>query len=266
MVVIVAFSFYTDLGTSVFLSWTGFIGTLLPVANCWVMFSLYPEGTTTGDVGASVFGYLDFLVIVLLTFYLDFATNAKMYALSWQAYFSMCFLNPSDDTTFSRGIRDLQLHSAEVGALMGTVIGCIMAVFVSIVPTSISALGRAQHMLLDVVWCHGRLLEQLLDLGGPHMQEHTVVVFAQEVQGLQEQLRDIKNLLENSWWECFDLGRAGQARAMMLDLCSSLEVLNDWLEAMVMAVQHSLVCIRGGGRPPFPVFQGRPSSDLPRCS
>ena len=33
-----AFSFYTDLGTSVFLAWTGFYGTLLPVANCWLMF------------------------------------------------------------------------------------------------------------------------------------------------------------------------------------------------------------------------------------
>lgn len=38
VVVIVAFSFYTDLGTSVFLAWTGFYGTLLPVANCWLMF------------------------------------------------------------------------------------------------------------------------------------------------------------------------------------------------------------------------------------
>ena len=32
---------------------------------------------------------------------------------------------------------------------------------------------------------------------------------------------------------------AARARAMMIHLCSSLEVLNDWLEAMVMAVQHS---------------------------
>lgn len=210
VVVIVAFSLYTDLGTTVFLAWTGFYGTLLPVANCWVMFALFPEGTANGNPYATVFGYIDFLIIVLLMFFLDFATNAKMYALSWQAYFTMCFLNPFNDATFSRGIRDLQLHSAETGALMGTVVGCVLAVLASIGPTCISAHARTQNMLLDVVWCHGRLLEQLLDLGGAHMQEHTVVVFAEEVRGLQEQLQEIKRLLDNSWWECFGLGMAGR--------------------------------------------------------
>ena len=93
---------------------------------------------------------------------------------------------------------------------MGTVVGCVLAVVASIGPTCISAHARTQNMLLDVVWCHGRLLEQLLDLGGAHMQEHTVVVFAEEVRGLQEQLQEIKRLLDNSWWECFGLGMAGR--------------------------------------------------------
>ena len=111
----------------------------------------------------------------------------------------MCFLNPSDETSFSAGIRALQLHSAETGALMGTVIGCVLAVVMAVAPSCTSALGRAQHMTLEVVWCHGRLLEQLLNQGGPQMQGHAVVVFAEEVRGLQEQLKEINRLLEISW-------------------------------------------------------------------
>lgn len=39
--------------------------------------------------------------------------------------------------------------------------------------------------------------------------------------------------------ECFDLGAAGQSRLMLLEMCRSIDFLNDWLESMVMAVQHA---------------------------
>lgn len=83
-------------------------------------------------------------------FALGFATNAKMYALSWQAYFSMCFLNPFDKTCFSRGLADVHLQGAETGAFMGTLIGCVLAIFVAALPKNISALNRAQDMVLTV--------------------------------------------------------------------------------------------------------------------
>jgi hypothetical protein len=35
--------------------------------------------------------------------------------------------------------------------------------------------------------------------GKPASQEHTAVVFAEEVRGLHEQLGEIKNLLNSSW-------------------------------------------------------------------
>lgn len=133
----------------------------------------------------------------------------------------MCFLNPSDETSFSSGIRALQLHSAESGALMGTVIGCVLAVLMAVVPNCISALGRAQHMTLEVVWCHGRLLEQLLNQGGPQMQGHAVVVFAEEVRGLQQQLKEISRLLEISW----SLGFCRVSEALGLFLCSGGNVM-----------------------------------------
>lgn len=44
VVVILAFTLYLDLGSTVNSAWTGFYGTLLPVLNCWLMFSLYPDG------------------------------------------------------------------------------------------------------------------------------------------------------------------------------------------------------------------------------
>lgn len=239
VVVILAFTLYLDLGSTVNSAWTGFYGTLLPVLNCWLMFYLYPNGVKHDDMSSKVFGWVDFFVFVLLTFALGFATNAKMYALSWQAYFSMCFLNPFDTTIFSRGAADVQLQAAETGALMGTIIGCVFAIFVAILPRNISALNKAQDLMIDLAWSHGRLLEQLLEMGCFRMQPQAASVFAVEVQNLQQQLEEIRSLLSISWWECFDLGAAGQSRLMLLEICRSVDFLNDWLEAMVMAVQHA---------------------------
>ena len=51
------------------------------------------------------------------------------------------------------------------------------------------------------------------------------------------------SLSTRSFWsktqECFDLGAAGQSRLMLLEMCGSIDFLNDWLESMVMAVQHA---------------------------
>ena len=41
--------------------------------------------------------------------------------------------------------------------------------------------------------------------------------------------------------ECFDLGVAGRSRLMLLEMCRNIDFLNDWLESMVMAVQHATV-------------------------
>ncbi|CAE7336161.1 unnamed protein product [Symbiodinium sp. KB8] len=237
VVVIVVFTLYKDLGSTVVLAWTGFYGTLLPVLNCWLIFYLFPDGVKKDETWTKVFGWVDFLVFVLLMFGLGFATNGKMYALSWQAYFSMCFLNPFDQTLFSQGL-DVQLHAAETSALTGTIIGCIFALLVA-AWMNISALRKAQHMMLDLTWSHGRLLEQLLEMGCLRMRPQAASVFAVEVQSLQQQLLEIRGLLKSSWWECFDLGAAGQSRLMLLEMCRNLDFLIGWLESMVMAVQHA---------------------------
>ena len=100
-------------------------------------------------------------------------------------------------------------------------------------------LRKAQHMMLDLTWSHGRLLEQLLEMGCLRMRPQAASVFAVEVQSLQQQLLEIRGLLKSSWWECFDLGAAGQSRLMLLQMCHNLDFLIGWLESMVMAVQHA---------------------------
>ena len=55
--------------------------------------------------------------------------------------------------------------------------------------------------MLDLTWSHGRLLEQLVELGALKMRPQAASVFAVEVQNLQHDLDEIRELLNNSWWE-----------------------------------------------------------------
>ena len=55
--------------------------------------------------------------------------------------------------------------------------------------------------MVDLSWSHGRLLQQLVEMGALKMRPQAASVFAVEVQHLQEDLEEIRELLKNSWWE-----------------------------------------------------------------
>jgi len=62
-------------------------------------------------------------------------------------------------------------------------------------------LGIWQDLMVDLSWSHGRLLQQLVEMGALKMRPQAASVFAVEVQHLQQDLEEIRELLKNSWWE-----------------------------------------------------------------
>ena len=55
--------------------------------------------------------------------------------------------------------------------------------------------------MVDLSWSHGRLLQQLVEMGALKMRPQAASVFAVEVQHLQQDLEEIRELLKNSWWD-----------------------------------------------------------------
>jgi len=248
VVVMLAFTLWKDLGSTVALAWSGFGGTMLAVANCWLMFGLYPHGFDGDNHDAVRFGWVDFLVFSWLVINLDFATNAKMFALSWQAYFTMCFLNPQDATVFSEGFSNISLTCAESAAVMGSILGIAAALLCSLFPTTISALGMAQDLAVQIAWSHGELLVQLADHGTAKQGQQETTTFFAELKQLRKQTLQLEAYLSNSWWECFDLGRTGRARARMGKLCPVLHALSDWAQAVLMAIESADLQERENGQ------------------
>lgn len=237
VVVMLAFTLYKDVGSTVQLAWSGYYGTMLSVVNCYIMFTIFPDGGGSGS--AWWFGVADLVVIVWVVIAGNFHTNAKMFFLSWQAYFSMCFLNPSNDAIFSHSILRLTLDGEDTSAMMGTIWGCIFAILCTLIPNDVSALRQAQTTVLSIAWEQGAIWQRLLAhcSEGPGTLERELL--RSEMRTLRETVGQLPGQLTNSWWECFDLGRSGALRARMCKVKPALVKLQGWLEAAWFALEKS---------------------------
>eukprot|EP00418_Pyrodinium_bahamense_P037241 CAMPEP_0179208274 /NCGR_PEP_ID=MMETSP0796-20121207/103867_1 /TAXON_ID=73915 /ORGANISM="Pyrodinium bahamense, Strain pbaha01" /LENGTH=1072 /DNA_ID=CAMNT_0020913223 /DNA_START=59 /DNA_END=3274 /DNA_ORIENTATION=+ len=241
-VVIIVFTVYLDLGNTLALAWYNFAGTLLPTVNCLLMFQLYPNGCS--DAGAYSrawwFGMINLLVFIMLQMCLNWNAGVRMFAVSWQVYFSMCFINPDDDTHFSKGFRNIILEGAAVSPLVGTVLGCVIAVLCfafSPFGYSFSCLGSAQETALTLAWEEGRQWRRMISYFCA--KERTVVIdkITGEADEMQHDVLKLEGLLgSNSWWECFDFGRPGMVRAHLINLDGTINQMHDWLRGALQAM------------------------------
>eukprot|EP00930_Biecheleria_cincta_P034772 TRINITY_DN23988_c0_g1_i1.p1 TRINITY_DN23988_c0_g1~~TRINITY_DN23988_c0_g1_i1.p1 ORF type:complete len:961 (+),score=134.33 TRINITY_DN23988_c0_g1_i1:67-2949(+) len=240
VIVMVAFTLWKDLGTTVSLAWSAFYGTLMAIANCWFMYYFYPFGIGEGQAFSHAwwFCWLDFVVFVVIMIVFNFATNAKMFALSWQAYFTMCFINPWNTTVFSNGLLSVTFKSGDMGALMSTVWGCSIALVAALIPNLMSALKMARDTVLDLTWSHGRLLEELIEHGAADVGSQESLSFSNEVREFRKQIEKLEEYLANSWWESFDMGRSGRSRLRLSKLSYLMRELNDWLEYCTAAAEQ----------------------------
>jgi len=241
-VVILCFTVYQDLGTTVSFAWYNFAGTVLPVLNALFMYGWYPQGSSIdGEFSMTWWiGFINFAVFIALMMVLKWPVGIRMFAVSWQAYFSMCFLNPNDTTHFSPGITNILLEGAAVGPLIGTVIGCVASVLcLCFWPggTTLTALGSAQELAMEVAWSEGNLWRHMIK----HYTGKERSVLVDKLQGECEQNRTRLNSLTgclgaNSWWECFDLGRTARIRAHLIESSKKLIFMHDWLRSAVLTM------------------------------
>mmetsp|Transcript_9364 Transcript_9364/g.24178 ORF Transcript_9364/g.24178 Transcript_9364/m.24178 type:complete len:1018 (+) Transcript_9364:73-3126(+) len=243
-VVIICFTVYMDLGTTLSLAWYNLAGTLLPVLNCQIMYGIFPNGSTDGGLYSTVWwaGLINFMVFMLMMMAMKWPVGIRMFAVSWQAYFSMCFLDPEDDTHFSNGATSLMLDGAAVGPLIGTVIGCCLAVLpLAFFPggTTLSALSTAQDQSIKLAWNEARLWSRMIKYFKG--SEKTVLVdrLIGDCDALHHSVTAFSaNLGSNSWWECFDMGKPGRVRAHMVQLSEGINYMNDWLRGGVFAMKN----------------------------
>jgi len=240
VVVIICFSVFMDLGNTVACAWYNFYGTLLPTINVILMYSFYPHGATAheGDF-VWYFGLADFIIFNGAFLMLKVPVGVRMFALSWQAYFSMCFLNPNDDTRFSHGLSDVVLQGAAIGPLMGTVIGSVISVCVvcsSPFGYTLCGIGRAQEAAMTVLWKEGELWRRMVTYYTGKEKLLEIESLIGHAKDLERGVEELDSFLSMTWWETFDIGRPGRVRAHLIELNKTLRLAHDWLKCILQSI------------------------------
>uniref|UniRef100_A0A7S1QZD0 Uncharacterized protein n=1 Tax=Alexandrium catenella TaxID=2925 RepID=A0A7S1QZD0_ALECA len=241
-VVILCFTVSNDIGTTLSYAWYNFAGTVLPCLNCLVMYGMYPEGATELYSDAWWFGAINFVIFIALQMVLNWPAGLRMFAVSWQAYFSMCFINPGDTTHFSNGIKNIVLEGSAVAPLTGTVIGCGIAVLImctSPLGHCFSALTKAQEVAMTLAWQESRQWRRMIKYYSSTDSSVAIDKIVGEAHSIWQDMRYLESCLgSNSWWECFDLGRAGKVRAHLQSLDEIMNKMHDWLRGTLQAMRE----------------------------
>jgi len=163
-----------------------------------------------------------------------------MFALSWQAYFSMCFLNPTQETRFSHGFDDVILEGNAVGPLVGTIFGCVISVMLlaaSPVGFCFTGLGQAQETAIAVAWELGEEWKRMIEYYTGCDKSLEIDKIMGEARVVKEMLDKLSSQLSCTWWETFDIGRPGRVKAHLEALKIKLEFMNDWLSGALEALK-----------------------------
>jgi hypothetical protein len=231
-----AFTIFHDLGSTTQFCWNTLVGTIPPVANCFFMFALYPDGVNEEQASCKqCFALVDFCILSVFYVYLNWPPLARMFAMFLQAYFTMSFLNPSNTLHFAHRLHDISMQDGMIGPLVGTIIGCTLSILASLIPRPRSALGEAQDLAVELAWSMGNLWEEMVKYYCSTDASLEAEVLVREGSKLRGRIERMEACVQTSWWECFDLGRPGQVREHLVHLGRTFGRLQDWLHGAIAA-------------------------------
>jgi hypothetical protein len=107
----------------------GVSGCFLACVNIFLLRGFFPDGVSTGMGHTSlpsIIGWADVLLYNLFVLGFNCRMGFRMTAMALNVNFMMCFLNPEDQTVFSKNFR-INPNGAAVSAFLGTCLGSVGA-------------------------------------------------------------------------------------------------------------------------------------------
>mmetsp|Transcript_83099 Transcript_83099/g.178133 ORF Transcript_83099/g.178133 Transcript_83099/m.178133 type:complete len:981 (+) Transcript_83099:101-3043(+) len=239
--VIITFTLFKSLGNTMQSAWYNFFGTVVPICNTLLLYSFFPVGTTGQGEFKSTWwiGAVNLICFVVLMIVLNVPLGVRMFALSWQAYWSMCFLDPADTTEFSLGFRKILLKGAAIGPLAGTVIGCVISILCMLsspLGPCLCNLRSSLEIALDLAWHEGELWKEIIADFKGKTASFRVEAFVGQIDQLGANVAKLQDCLGSTWWECFGIGHPGRVKANLTELADTLARMQELLPERSLSV------------------------------
>merc|ERR1719420_798483 len=226
-------------GTTVNNAHAGVWGTFLACLNIFMLRGFFSEGVQPGD-GAfstvSLVGWANYLILTFLVLITECRLGFRMFFLASHTGFMLAFLNPADQTPFSKNFK-INMNGAAVSSFIGVAAGSIFAILTMLLPypwrfaswtmkaNAVSAAKDTSKLFLGAVnYFKGEtatvLIEQLLAKGGV----------------LRSTLDGMGGPVGAAWDESFDIGNAGTVRKLMESQLGMLNIVFDVLQSLMIAM------------------------------
>jgi len=225
------YTLYKSVGETLHFAYCGLIGTIFAVLNAWVLYGFFPNGVSE-STEPHVFwiGLANGVLFVIAFLVLNVELATTIFALSTFVWFWMAFLEPHPDN-FSTGFQ-IRLRGTAINNLLQCCVGCLVAILATLLPHPIWAIDKAKKTASEVDQtlrdCWICYLQGFSQVSGSDINMAKVV---KTTKGLRATVDTLRGHVENSWWECFGLGRRQKVRLMLTRLNFSIYESYDILSA-----------------------------------
>jgi len=216
------YTLYKSVGETLHFAYCGLMGTIFAVLNAWVLYGFFPDGVSE-STEPHVFwiGLVNGMLFVMAFLVLNVELSTAIFALSTWVWFWMAFLEPTPDN-FSAGFQ-IRLRGTAINNLIQCGVGCLVAILATLIPYPIWAIDKAKKTASEVdealIYTWNNYLTAFSVVSGSAINMAKVV---KTTKGLRATIDTLRGHLDNSWWECFGLGRRQKVRLMLRRLDNAL--------------------------------------------
>merc|ERR1719217_1003943 len=120
----------------------GVTGCFMASLNIFILRGFFPDGVVPGTPGgfvsmASIIGWVDYAMFNLYMLAGNFRMGFRITGMALNTGFMLCFLNPLDETVFSKNFK-INPNGAAVSAFIGTCFGALAAILAVLLPYPLS--------------------------------------------------------------------------------------------------------------------------------
>jgi hypothetical protein len=217
----------------------GITGSVVASFNIFMLRGFFPDGVTPGMGFASapsLVGWTNLAVFNLLVLGFNCRMGFRMTAMALNVGFMMCFLNPADQTVFSKNFK-INPNGAAVTSFLGVCIGSLCAVLATFLPYP---MGFASNDMKTAGMNASLDMSKLFIAACKYFKgsKANVLIDRQMSQSLnlQNQIGALGGNINDAYVESFDIDTQGTIRVLYEKHASMMGEIFDILTALQFAL------------------------------
>mmetsp|Transcript_39911 Transcript_39911/g.120525 ORF Transcript_39911/g.120525 Transcript_39911/m.120525 type:complete len:958 (-) Transcript_39911:150-3023(-) len=209
------FTVYRNTGSTAKLAWQSIAGSIVAVANIWLLSEYYPSGAEDSHYNPLVV-WADLLVVMFLLLASGCDGNTKKFGLSWTMYFVMKFMSPVgiDYGTYKTGLTGVTWDGEPMAVILTALFGCLVGLLATLVPlplTNINSVRLDSERIVDEL---EKLFKESINYyAGGQMTPRRFQIFA-KIDALKASIAQASSNLSDTYWETFNCGSYSRIRGL----------------------------------------------------